>query len=67
MIWFIANLKSNNMLLRFIGMMIFQLAIIWLVGYFLSANANPMLWPVYGKVITLIAIIISIRSSLQES
>ena len=55
------------MLLRFIGMMIFQLAIIWLVGYFLSANVNPMLWPVYGKVITLIAIIISIRSSLQES
>lgn len=55
------------MLLRFIGMMIFQLAIIWLVGYFLSANANPMLWPVYGKVITLIAIIISIRSALQES
>ncbi len=55
------------MVLKFIGMMIFQLAIIWLVGYFLSSQANPMLWPVYGKVITLIAIIVSIRSALQES
>jgi hypothetical protein len=54
------------MLLRFIGMMIFQLALIWLTGYFLSAQANPMLWPVYGKIITLILIIISIRSALKE-
>lgn len=55
------------MIARFIVMMVFQLAVIWVVGYFLSSQTNPMLWPVYGKVITLIFVILSIRSALEES
>jgi hypothetical protein len=47
--------------------MIFQLAIIWLVGYFLSSQTNPMLWPVYGKLIALIFVMLSIKTAIQES
>jgi hypothetical protein len=55
------------MIARFIVMMVFQLAVIWIVGYFLSSQPNPMMWPVYGKLITLVFVIISLRSAIQES
>lgn len=39
--------------------------IYYLIGYFISDQSNPMLWPVYGKVIFVVISFLGIKEYLD--
>lgn len=52
-------------MLKFIISSIIGSIILYLLGYFLSNQPNPLLWPVYGKIFYLIFEFGIIKSSLE--
>lgn len=54
------------MLLKIFLKAIFILGMIWLTGWFLSNQINPMLWPVYGKLTVLIILIMNVSTIIEE-